>query len=111
MLYYINSKIRRYENKIQKKMDLTLLVAGAFFYGVALSAFGSKDFISGFGITGWCLFKRRHWLISPQRKRKLGLGFGLGETKEKEKESIYNRNGVASALENGTRSPRCMHLC
>ena len=52
-------------------------MAGTFLDGVALSALGLKDFLSGLDDAGRCLIEGRHWkVVCFSRKR---------ETKKNEK--------------------------
>jgi len=65
--------------------EITLLVTGAFLDGMALSALGLEDFLSGLGISGWSFGKRRHFSRNLKRERESGRGerSGLGFADER----------------------------
>ena len=73
-LQTIRSMKRERERERKSATDRqTLFVTGAFLDGVALSALGLEDLLSGLCIAGRCLIKRRHFcgvLKDPKRERR-----------------------------------------
>lgn len=56
--------------KEKEREKRTLFVTGAFFDGVALSALGSEDLLTGFRVSGRCFIERRHLIeIGKNLKR------------------------------------------